>query len=152
MSPIELSWTAKKDINKEMQHQSFSHRAIITDKGYISEVILFPKRFYRLHQIILQYLITFLDGFGHFYWDQRKGLLSSKAQFILDAKLLCHHANANLRSQQSPESPKNLEKSTTSKNDKNSCGAILKTDPARGKLLIDYSSTNLTILSSNSDT
>ena len=87
----------------------------------------------------MQYLITW---FGHYYWDQMKGLLSSKAQFILDAKLSCHHANANLRSQQSPESPKNLEKSTISKNDKNSCGAILKTDPARGKLLIDYSSTN----------
>ena len=94
-----------------------------------------------MHQIFVQYLITW---FGHYYWDQMKGLLSSKAQFILDAKLLCHHANANLRSQQSPESPKNLEKSTISKNDKNSCGAILKTDPARGKLLIDYSSTNLT--------
>ena len=94
-----------------------------------------------MHQIFVQYLITW---FGHYYWDQMKGLLSSKAQFILDAKLLCHHANANLRSQQSPESPKNLEKSTISKNDKNSYGAILKTDPARGKLLIDYSSTNLT--------
>ena len=94
-----------------------------------------------MHQIFVQYLITW---FGHYYWDQMKGLLSSKAQFILDAKLLCHHANANLRSQQSPESPKNLEKSTISKNDKNSYGAILKTDPALGKLLIDYSSTNLT--------
>ena len=91
-----------------------------------------------MHQIFVQYLITW---FGHYYWDQMKGLLSSKAQFILDAKLLCHHANANLRSQQSP---KNLEKSTISKNDKNSCGAILKTDPALRKLLIDYSSTNLT--------
>ena len=94
-----------------------------------------------MHQIFVQYLITW---FGHYYWDQMKGLLSSKAQFILDAKLLCHHANANLRSQQSLESPKNLKKSTISKNDKNSCGAILKTDPALGKLLIDYSSTNLT--------